>query len=550
MLADDEIPRYCAQLFLPAELAERAVEVALKENPENIINSPDMTVPPAGGAAPAQGSGPPRMGLFVRKMWKPGRTLRVRFLSGGSALVRSKVKQYAAVWSEYANINFQFVDSGDADIRITFASGGSWSYIGTDCKDTTLVPAGQATMNFGWFHDKSQESDFSGTIMHEFGHAIGCVHEHSQPNADIQWNKPVVLAAYARQGWTAEMVESNIFFQYNRFDVTATNFDSLSIMEYPIPKGFTTDGFVVGYNDRLSSDDIAFARRMYPKQTPIEPQPGRKGIQNVEIGVFNTIAVTSPGAAVKNHRTIVGFAKEYSTSPAFTVGLNFLDFDKSHNLRIRSKVDTVLPSQAMLNLQSWGDTVQNASGVSWFLYPSDDNDIQGGSFTTKNAGADTTITFRHEYSSIPRVVVFLTALDVDKSTNCCVKAYASNVTTRGFKLHIETWSNSKLSECGASWVAHPVDKPGIFSGSFSTQDATSCTTAQVNKKGTLLFTPSFDKPPKMFLALNMLDIDRGNDTRVRLSGSSISGQQMEWHIDSWGNATVNAAGAAYIAINS
>ncbi|KAI0184597.1 hypothetical protein EV127DRAFT_515955 [Xylaria flabelliformis] len=204
------------------------------------------------------------------------------------------------------------------------------------------------------------------------------------------------------------------------------------------------------------------------------------------------MAVSSTAAPAKNHRTIVGFAKEYSTSPAFTVGLNFLDFDNSHNLRIRSKVDTVLPIQAILNLQSYGDTIQNASGVSWFLYPPEDKDIQGGSFTTKNAGADTIVTFRREYPSIPEVVVFLTALDIDKSANCRVKTYASNVTTRGFKLHIETWSDTKLSECGVSWIAHLADNPGISSGNFSTQEA------QTNNQGTLSFTPGFEKPPKIF----------------------------------------------------
>ncbi|KAI0184598.1 hypothetical protein EV127DRAFT_485962 [Xylaria flabelliformis] len=249
MSAHDDIPHYRAQLFLPAELAETAIEVALQENPD-IINSPDMAVPPAGGVLPAQGSGPPRIGLFVRKMWRPGRTLR----------------------SKYASISFEFVNSLPADIRITFAKDGSWSYIGTDCKDTRLVPANQATMNFGWFNDKTPELEFSRTTLHEFGHEIGCIHKHSQPKAKIQWNKPVVLAFYKRQGWNAQKVESNIF-HYNEGDVTSSAFDSLSIMEYTIPKEFTTNYFEVGYNNFLSHSDIEFIGRMYPKQTPIRPQP-------------------------------------------------------------------------------------------------------------------------------------------------------------------------------------------------------------------------------------------------------------------------------------
>ena len=51
-------------------------------------------------------------------------------------------------------------------------------------------------------------------IQHEFGHAIGLQHEHQHPSIGIQWNKKVVIADMAKQGWTQEMVEHNIFDRY------------------------------------------------------------------------------------------------------------------------------------------------------------------------------------------------------------------------------------------------------------------------------------------------------------------------------------------------
>jgi hypothetical protein len=554
MSSDDTIPHFCAQMFLPTELAEEAIQKALKENPENIIHSPDMSVPPAGGVVPAQGISPPglgdsgegvggpRLGLFVRKMWANGRTLRVRFLSGGSSYIRGKVKQYANIWSQYANIYFQFVESGPADIRITFTPGGSSSYVGTD---SSLRPADQATMNYGWFSDQTADEEFSRTVTHEFGHAIGCIHEHSQPNADIKWNKPVVYESYRQKGWSEQEVDSNIFFRYTKADITSTWFDPTSIMEYPIPEAFTTNGFKVGLNTHLSSTDIEFIGRMYPKRTL---QPGAAA-SNLEIGVFNTMSVYSPVATVMDHQTIVNFSKPYPSPPAFTVGLNFLDFDNSRNLRIRSLVEAVLSSQAVLNLQSWADTIQYASGVSWFLFPSEDKDFQSGSFTAKDARVEKTITFDREYPSPPKVLVFFTTLDIDKSANCCVKTYASEVTTRSFKLNVEAWSNTKVSEGGISWIALPADKQGIATGTFSTEDVRPSNTLQPNTQSMVAFSPGFVKPPKIFLALNMLNVDRATQTRVRLSGSSISGEQMEWHIDSWGDTILYAAAATYIAID-
>ena len=49
-------------------------------------------------------------------------------------------------------------------------------------------------MNFGWFHDNSLENDFSATVTHEFGHAIGLIHEYRSPAGYIPWNKPAVYA--------------------------------------------------------------------------------------------------------------------------------------------------------------------------------------------------------------------------------------------------------------------------------------------------------------------------------------------------------------------
>ena len=41
--------------------------------------------------------------------------------------------------------------------------------------------------------------------------------------------------------------------------------DPTSIMMYPIPAGFTTNGFVVGMNWVLSDEDKKFIAQNYPK---------------------------------------------------------------------------------------------------------------------------------------------------------------------------------------------------------------------------------------------------------------------------------------------
>lgn len=82
---------------------------------------------------------------------------------------------------QFANITFELIDGEKPDIRITFdTSSGSWSLIGIDARNKTDYTA--ATLNFGWLSDQNPpSSDDRGTILHEFGHALGMMHEHQSP---------------------------------------------------------------------------------------------------------------------------------------------------------------------------------------------------------------------------------------------------------------------------------------------------------------------------------------------------------------------------------
>ncbi|KAK5996763.1 hypothetical protein PT974_02104 [Cladobotryum mycophilum] len=195
--------------------------------------------------------------------WEPGQTLRVRFL-GGSFLVKNMVKKYALVWLEHANLKMEFVESGDADIRISFWRGDSWSVIGLEAYE---VPPDKPTMNFGWFNDYTPEEEFSRTVLHEFGHALGCIHEHQNPAENINWNEKEVFDHYkkAQPTWDEDQVRRNIFKQYSRDSTQFSSYDKDSIMVYEIPVSFTLDGHCTKSNKQLSEQDKLFMSKVYPR---------------------------------------------------------------------------------------------------------------------------------------------------------------------------------------------------------------------------------------------------------------------------------------------
>lgn len=120
-------------------------------------------------------------------------------------------------------------------------------------------------MNFGWFTDATDESEFSGTTIHEFGHALGCVHEHQSPGANIPWNRELVYTYYQfSNGWSREEVDANILNQYSAASTRYGQSDARPVMLYEIPFLLTTTGWAAGSNTVLSEGDKAFIGQVYP----------------------------------------------------------------------------------------------------------------------------------------------------------------------------------------------------------------------------------------------------------------------------------------------
>ncbi len=159
--------KMCIDRVLPPEMADQAQLAAITENPANLASPEEMNQPPSARS----------IALLKKKLWKPGRTLHVRFLDGDPQ-VKAKVAAFAAEWSKYANIHFAFDDAPNSEIRISFLQPGSWSYMGTDA---LLIPPNQPTMNYGWLTPTTGDEEYSRVVLHEFGHAIGCIHEHQNP---------------------------------------------------------------------------------------------------------------------------------------------------------------------------------------------------------------------------------------------------------------------------------------------------------------------------------------------------------------------------------
>lgn len=218
-------------------------------------------LPPEAQAVLAQG----RAAVLKEARWQPGATIRIRFLAGSPALQR-RVRTTANEWTKCANLNFEFDTRAPSDIRIGLTKGnGSWSRLGTLCR---AIREPEPTMNLDWETDDPPQDKLRRTVLHEFGHAIGLIHEHSNPHGRrIAWNTAAVKADLSRHpyNWTDRDIETNIYQHYNQADVLATERDPLSIMIYPIPEAWTLDKFSAPWNHELSDEDKRLVEYVYPR---------------------------------------------------------------------------------------------------------------------------------------------------------------------------------------------------------------------------------------------------------------------------------------------
>ena len=151
----------------------------------------------------------------------------------------------------------------------------AWSYVGTDINNNN--PENRPTMNFGWFD--------VATVIHEFCHALGMIHEHQNPyGTEIDWNLSALYQwAQETQGWDENQTDTQIIDKYNQNDINGSDFDPCSVMLYFYPANLTNNNVGTSQNLRMSPVDMEWLAKQYPGGS----LNGKTNIEEFYMSIYN-----------------------------------------------------------------------------------------------------------------------------------------------------------------------------------------------------------------------------------------------------------------------
>jgi len=245
--------------------------------------------------------------IMARLKWSQSRPVKICFIDPAVSNETSSPKTIERIitlamkWVQpsYANLTLDFgppsarrrcSSADNGDIRIGFDPkspyGPNWSVVGND----SSIPPDKPTANFYFEPDSGLAYYFPYTILHEFGHALGLIHEHQGGNCEGEFDFTLLYQYY---GWTKEQIDANFRHLTNPGIVQLTPYCKGSIMNYVVDKAYyyqkTASVCYTPPISQLAECDQKTASVAYPPVVAAQSQAASQVYSIVEASTDDTL---------------------------------------------------------------------------------------------------------------------------------------------------------------------------------------------------------------------------------------------------------------------
>jgi hypothetical protein len=176
-------------------------------------------------------------------------------------VVLDEIIRIANQWQPYSGIKFTPVQKPEqSDIRVSLRVKNTWSLIGTSALKEKFTACTMG-LNYLDITYRKDPKKFRSIVLHEFGHALGLIHEHRHPEMTLLWDTAAVLHFYKQYSTT--WVFQNVIDKYSATTGFYDSPDPKSIMIYAIPDTLLKNKKGIKQPDSLSIQDQYFVHKIY-----------------------------------------------------------------------------------------------------------------------------------------------------------------------------------------------------------------------------------------------------------------------------------------------